>query len=404
MTAAERGIRRRQRLFVVFTAVLVLAYARQLVNAPTAGQAFRAFFAAATVAAQGGDPYDWTALGHIEDPLYNTPAHVRAGDPTYYDFLPYPEGPWLALALEPLTGLSWQTVYPVFAALMLLAMASGSWLILARLGWPATRLRIAVVVATISPIAFFNIFQGQVSALVFLGFAAAWYLAARGKPVAGGLILTLVWIKPNLGLALPVAIALLQPPAARRLLVSFAAGSALAFGAAALALPGSLTHWPTEILAHWRAVQGPQPDIASIHSFYYPALTGSVKTIALLVVGVAACGYALWAWHRLRAPHARGLTLLLLWFAFLPYVHSFDAIVLLPVLAVLLEKDLRGWADPVAEVALWAFAIVPFAYFVGWHVGFFTGFTAIPDVVLLLAWHRRVVVTRPAAVPQARAA
>ncbi|TMF29439.1 MAG: hypothetical protein E6I25_05900 [Chloroflexi bacterium] len=154
MTAAERGIRRRQRLFVVFTAVLVLAYARQLVNAPTAGQDFRAFFAAATVAAQGGDPYDWTALGHIEDALYNTPAHVRAGDPTYYDFLPYPEGPWLALALEPLTGLSWQTVYPVFAALMLLAIAIGSWLILARLGWPARRLRIAVVVATISPIAF----------------------------------------------------------------------------------------------------------------------------------------------------------------------------------------------------------------------------------------------------------
>src|SRR2546429_9206784 len=126
MTAAERGIRRRQRLFVVFTAVLVLAYARQLVGAPTAGQDLRAFFAAATVAAQGGDPYDWTALGHIEDALYNTPAHVRAGDPTSYDFLPYPEGPWLALALEPLTGLSWQTVYPVFAAPMLLAIASGS--------------------------------------------------------------------------------------------------------------------------------------------------------------------------------------------------------------------------------------------------------------------------------------
>jgi len=193
MTAAERGIRRRQRLFVIFTAVLVLAYARQLVVAPTAGQDFRAFFAAATVAAQGGDPYDWTALAHTEDLLYNAPAHVRAGDPTYYDFLPYPEGPWLALALEPLTGLSWQTVYPIFAAMMLLAIATGSWLILVRLGWPSTRRRIAVAVATLSPIAFFNIFQGQVSALVFLGFAAAWYLAWRGRPVAGGLALTLVW-------------------------------------------------------------------------------------------------------------------------------------------------------------------------------------------------------------------
>ncbi len=404
MTAAERGIRRRQRLFVIFTVVLLLAYARQLASAPTAGQDFRAFFAAATVAAHGGDPYDWAALSRTEDALYNTPGQILPGDPRYYDFLPYPEGPWLALALQPLTGLDWRAVYPLFAVLMLLAIATSSWLILARLGWPSTRRRIAVAVATLSPIAFINIFQGQVSALVFLGFGAAWYLAARGKPVAAGLALTLVWIKPNLGLALPLVIVLLEPTSAPRLLISFAAGSLVAFGAAALALPGVLTHWPNEILSHWRAVQGPQPDIASIHSFYYPALTGPLKTVALFLVALAGCGYALWAWPRVRAPLARGLTLLLLWFALLPYVHSFDAILLLPVLAFLLENDLRGWVDPVAEVALWAFAIVPFAYFVGWHVGFFTGFTAIPVALLLLAWHRRVVVPRPAAVRQARAA
>jgi len=404
MTAAERGIRRRQRLFVIFTAVLVLAYARQLAVAPTAGQDFRAFFAAATVAAQGGDPYDWAALSRTEEALYNTPTHTHAGDPTYYDFLPYPEGPWLALALEPLTGLHWQVVYPIFGALMLLAIATGSWLILARLGWPLKRRRIAVAVATLSPIAFFNLFQGQVSALVFLGFATAWYLAGRGQPVAGGLALTLVWLKPNLGVALPVVVALLEPPSARRLLISFAAGSVLAFGAAALALPGVLIHWPAEILSHWRAVQGPQPDIASIHSVYYPALSGPFKTIALFVVVLAGCAYATWALRRVRAPHAKGLTLLLLWFVLLPYVHSFDAILLLPVLAVLLAPDQRGWADVATEVAVWAFAIVPFAYFVGWHVGFFNGFTAIPIALLLLAWHRRVVSPAPAIVPQARAA
>jgi hypothetical protein len=404
MTAAERGIRRRQRLFLIFTAVLVLAYARQLAVAPTAGQDFRAFFAAATVAAQGGDPYDWAALGRTEQTLYNAPAHVRAGDPTYYDFLPYPEGPWLALALTPLTRLPWQTVYPIFSALMLLAIATGSWLILARLGWPLRRRGVAVAVATLSPIAFLNVFQGQVSALVFLGFAAAWYLAGRGQPVAGGLALTLVWIKPNLGVALPLVVALLEPPAARRLLISFAAGSVLAFGAAALALPGVLMHWPVEILSHWRAVQGPQPDIASIHSFYYPALSGPLKTIALFAVLLAGGGYAAWALGRVRAPLTRGLTLFLLWFVLLPYVHSFDAILLLPMVAFLLAADLRGWGDASTEIAVWAFATVPFAYFVGWHIGFFNGFTAIPIALLLLAWHRRVVIPAPAVLPQARAA
>ena len=81
MTAAERGIRRRQRLFVIFTVVLLLAYARQLASAPTAGQDFRAFFAAATVAAHGGDPYDWAALSRTEDALYNTPGQILPGDP-----------------------------------------------------------------------------------------------------------------------------------------------------------------------------------------------------------------------------------------------------------------------------------------------------------------------------------
>jgi hypothetical protein len=404
MTAAERGIRRRQRLFLIFTAVLVLAYVRQLAVAPTAGQDFRAFFAAATVAAHGGDPYDWATLGASEEALYNAPAHIRAGDPTYYDFLPYPEGPWLALALEPLTGLPWQMVYPIFSALMLLAIALGSWLILARLGWPPTRRRIAVAVAALSPIAFFNIFQGQVSALVFLGFATAWFLAWRGQPLAGGLALTLVWIKPNLGVALPLVVALLEPSAARRLLISFAAGSVLAFGAAALALPGVLIHWPAEILSHWRAAQGQQPDIASIHSFYYPALSGPLKTTALLVVILAGCAYTTGALRRVRTPLARGLTLLLMWFVLLPYVHSFDAILLLPVLAVLLAPDLRGWGDPTTELAVWALAIVPFAYFIGWHLGFFNGFTAIPIAVLLLAWHRAVVIPAAGVLPQARAA
>jgi hypothetical protein len=204
--------------------------------------------------------------------------------------------------------------------------------------------------------------------------------------------------------ALPLVVALLEPAAARRLLTSFAAGSALAFGAAALALPGVLIHWPAEILSHWRAAQGTQPDIASIHSFYYPALSGPLKTIALGLVMLAGCVYGVWAFRRVRAPLARGLTLLLLWFVLLPYVHSFDAILLLPVAALLLAADLHGWRDTTTEVAIWAFAIVPFAYFIGWHVGFFNGFTAIPVALLLLAWHRRVVTPVPAVVPEANAA
>jgi hypothetical protein len=133
-------------------------------------------------------------------------------------------------------------------------------------------------------------------------------------------------------------------------------------------------------------------------------MTGPIKTIALLLVVLAGGAYAAWAMRRVRVPRARGLTLLLLWFVLLPYVHSFDAILLLPVVAFLLMRDLRGWGDATTEVAVWAFATIPFAYFVGWHLGFFNGFTAIPVALLLLAWHRRVVMPEPAALPEARAA
>jgi hypothetical protein len=404
MRAADRGAKRRQRLFVGFCAILLLAYGRQLLSAPTAGQDFRAFFAAGTVAAQSGDPYDWALLGRTEEALYNAPAHLLAGDLRYYDFLPYPEGPWLAMVLEPVTGLPWQAVYPVFAAIMLVAIGLGGWLVLGRLGWSLPRRRLGVALACLSPIAFLNVFQGQVSALVFVGFAAACYLTTKGRPVLGGLALTLVWVKPNLGLALPVVLVLLQPSAARRMLIGFLAGSLLAFAAATLALPGFPVSWFNELWSHWRAVQGAQPDVASLHSFYYPGLGGVVKTLALATVMLAGAAYAIWALRRVRDPLPRALTALLLWFAFLPYVHSFDAILLLPVVAFLLGPGLEGWTDPLTEVTLWAFTIVPFAYFLGLRIGFFNGFTAIPLLLLVLAWHRRVVDPPTELQSQARAA
>ena len=39
--------------------------------------------------------------------------------------------------------------------------------------------------------------------------------------------------------------------------------------------------WPLQVPRMWQAVQGLQPDIASVESFYYPGLVGWVKTAAL---------------------------------------------------------------------------------------------------------------------------
>jgi len=162
--------------------------------------------------------------------------------------------------------------------------------------------------------------------------------------------------------------------------------------------------WPLQIPRMWQAVQGLQPDIAAVESFFYPGLHGWPKMAALLLTMGAAAGYAGWALRRAPDPLTRGLTLLLVWLAALPFVQSYDMILLLPVVAVLLGPRLEGWADPLVEITIWAFLILPLCYFLGLRFGYFNGFTAIPVALLLLAWHRQRVTRAPAHVTAAVAA
>jgi len=138
VTGAGRR-RLRQRLLIVFLIAMTIPYARQLVSSPTVGQDFRAFFAAATVVAHHGDPYDWPSLARAEDQLYDAPRQLAPGDPAFYEFLAYPEGPWLAFALVPLTGLPWQAADAIYTSLLLLVLVGASFTVFALLGWRPPR-------------------------------------------------------------------------------------------------------------------------------------------------------------------------------------------------------------------------------------------------------------------------
>ena len=388
MTLAANRRRLRQRLLVVFLSLMVLGYARQLAASPATGQDFRAFFAAATVEAHQGNPYDWTTLGRTEDRLYNRPVGAHPGDARYYDFLPFPEGPWLAFALIPLTGLPWQVAYAIVAAILALALLLASALLFHMLGWPPRRAWIAAACTLLSAVGFINVFMGQASVIVFGAFIGAWYLARRGHPWLAGIVLALVWVKPNIGLPLPFVLMLLEPAAFRRMTGAFIAVTFALFAIAAVAMGFLFIEWPIQAVKMWQSVQGAQPDIASVESFYYPGLSGGAKTLALLVTIVAAVAYGIWAIRRTSGNTARGLTLLLVWLFALPFVQSYDLILLLPLMAVLLGPQLEGWDAPWVEITVWTFAMVPLAYFLGVRLGFFNGFAAIPVMLLVLAWHR----------------
>src|SRR4029077_3799769 len=244
--AAARG-RFRQRLLVLFLLAMLIPYARQVASSPTLGQDFRAFFAAATVVAHQGEPYNWPALGAAEYRLYDASGGIKPGDPTYYEFLAYPEGPWLAFALVPLTSLPWPVAYALFAVLLgliLLAAAFGTFTLL---GWPRRRAALAAGCTLLSAIGFINLFMGQVSVIVFGAFVAAWLLASRGRPWLAGAVLALVWMKPNIGLRLPLVLALLEPAVSRRMIGGFIAASAAIFGVAFTVLGTGFFDWPLQV-------------------------------------------------------------------------------------------------------------------------------------------------------------
>jgi hypothetical protein len=403
MTRAAARRRFRQRLLVVFLLAMLIPYGRQLVTSSTVGQDFRAFFAAATVVAHHGDPYNWPTLAATEYQLYDAPQGLKPGDAAYYEFLAFPEGPWLAYALAPLTGLPWPVAYAIYAVLLGLMLLAASFVTFTMLGWSYRRAALGAGCTLACAVGFINLFMGQVSVIVFGALIAALLLARRGQPWLAGAVLALVWVKPNIGLPLALVLALLEPVVARRMLSGFVVASAAGFGLMAAVMGLHFLEWPLQVPRMWQAVQGLQPDIASVESFYYPGLSGWVKTGALLVTLLAAVAYGGWAIRRAPDAHTRGLTLLIIWLFALPFVQSYDLVLLLPVIALLLGPRLEGWEDPLVELTVWGFAVIPLLYFLGARLGYFNGFTVIPFSLLVIAWHQRVL-RRPAVPAQVRAA
>src|SRR5256885_9184509 len=135
--------------------------------------------------------------------------------------------------------------------------------------------------------------------------------------------------------------------------------------------------------------------MASDQSFFSPRLSGWVKTAALLVTLLAAVAYGVCAIRRAPDARTRGLTLLIIWLFALPFVQSYDLILLLPAITLLLGPRLQGWEDPLVELTVWGFAVIPLFYFLGARLGYFNGFTVIPFSLLVIVWHRRML-RRPA--------
>jgi Glycosyltransferase family 87 len=155
------------------------------------GSDLRLYYAAAHIGLTQG----WR---NIYDPFLQSAAIEAIGGP-YKPFLNPPPTAWLAV---PLTALTYDTAYVVWTVVCVAALA-GSVLLLA----PTRRTALIglSIAAALYP-TLFALYLGQASILVLVAVAAAWRLHQTGHQVWSGVALSLMVVKPQMALLLPLAL------------------------------------------------------------------------------------------------------------------------------------------------------------------------------------------------------
>ncbi|MFN2465850.1 MAG: glycosyltransferase 87 family protein [Candidatus Dormibacteria bacterium] len=250
----------------------------------------KVFYAAGRVAASGGDPYDVSQLNRMEDDLYNRGPSVPFGH------APYGYPPVVTAVLTTASRLPEAGFYLLSLGILMASGVGGLELWLNLLQWPSRALPRLAFLAS-APMAL-DAFVGNPSAILLLASAATAWLVARGRPLIGGLALSVLSLKPQVGLPLALAILLSAPLAAggRRSAPRTALLATAGFGLGAAALagiglalqgPAASAHW-TMTLTAFSAALGPggrssafaQSGLAGLPSLLGPALP---LTAAVLV-------------------------------------------------------------------------------------------------------------------------
>jgi hypothetical protein len=238
---------------------------------------FRLAYSAATVGLRSG-------YGH----LYDLGAQKLAIQGLGEGFNPQPfiSPPPLAWLVTPLLVLPFEAALIVWTVILLAALV-WTWYLLA----PGTRLARAAHLALmlgVFPVAF-GVMVGQPGALVAAAVATAWWLVRHDRPVWAGAVLSLVVLKPQLALLVPVC--LLVSGHARTFGAWLVATLLIGLVALALLGPDGVARY-RDVLAQ---TQTPAWDITRRYSISGPLGLGPILTVTQVVVVAAAL---LAAWRR----------------------------------------------------------------------------------------------------------
>ncbi len=292
----------------------------------------------AYVMSHGGNPYDGDALVRGENMYlrsHGVPDHVASPDRALV-WVAYP--PLYLWALRPLLNFSFPLVATAWILFMVVFVAAGFVACLRFLGWSSRLLPMVLFLGM--PQTTFQAYYANPAGPVIAVIMGALAIHRRW-PLAAGLLLSLTWLKPQIGLPGFLLIALFAPGKARLRIASGLVAGTLGLLALTLAGPGSqsLVLWIRGML-RVSGIAGEQPNMIPLIGLYAgwasPALRGPLEAVSLCV----AVGLTGWWWWRLRrfaeVPLHSVAWLWPVWLLALPYAHFPDEMLLAPaVLAVL---------------------------------------------------------------------
>jgi hypothetical protein len=256
------------------------------------------------------------------------------------DWTAYP--PLFLWALRPFTGFPFPAVTTIWIVLMCALMAASVVAVLRSLGWTACLVPTLLFLGT--PQATYQAYFGNPAGIVFALIMGA--LATRKRwPLASGLLLSLTWLKPQMGAPAFLLIALFYGRARMRVIAGFALGSVGLLGLTLIGPgPQSLIFWLKGMLGVSR-MAGAQPNMIPLVGLYAGWAPPGVHTAIELMTICVALTLTGWWWLRLRAlpeiPAHLVAWLWPVWVLALPYAHFPDEILLAPAIFAVLGQNGR---------------------------------------------------------------
>ncbi len=331
---------------------------------------YRVFYAAAKLLSSGQNPYPAAALNAAEQSV----EHYHMLQPALDSFAYLPI---TATLLEPLTKLPFWASYLVFTALGVSAAVTVITFLAKDLEWSYGGVLVAGTL--ISWVTLLGFTSGQFDALLLAVLIGSMLLAWRDRPLFAGMLMGLVWMKPDLLWPAPLFLFLALWPS-RRSAARFAAGFSLTTVACLFTNHELLPAWLTAVRNFSHSIGTTQPDLAGLPALAQAApsswhlSTGLLSPGSLIVIlaSLLAMGiFAVWMirsseWSRLTPVNriAWGVALPMgLWLVATPYSHTNDDLLLLPLLMLTLGRDLRRVNGPglglSLAVVIWILLIWP---------------------------------------------